>query len=113
MNKNPYYGALNQSVYVENPTKQINLQQPTTTTNSSTWNGHMSQTTSLVNILQIEISNLKTSLDTINKENTFLKLRLLKLEGKFTDQEISNIKDMLNSNDEASITLAHEILNNG
>lgn len=108
---NPYYGQLNQSVYVGDPTKQINLQQANGTTTSSIWNNSAAE--GVINVLQLELGNLRTSLETITKENTFLKLRLLKLEGKFTDQEISNIKDMLNSNDEASITVAHEILNNG
>lgn len=112
---NSYFGQANQAVYVGDPTKQINLQQANTTTQtmSTGWNGHMSQSTSLINVLQLEIQNLKTDLEKAVKENISFKLRLLKLEGKFTEQELNNIKDMLNSNDEASITLAHEILNNG
>ena len=45
-------------------------------------------------------------------KNKLLELRLLVLEGKFTQEEVDNIKSMLTSNDEASITLADTIIEN-
>jgi hypothetical protein len=45
-------------------------------------------------------------------KNKLLELRLLVLEGKFTQEEVNNIKSMLTSNDEASITLADTIIEN-
>lgn len=54
-------------------------------------------------------------LKTINElelKNKLLELRLLVLEGKFTQEEVNNIKSMLTSNDEASITLADTIIEN-
>ena len=59
---------------------------------------------SIVEIMSI-IKNLET-------ENKFLKLKILCIEGKFTQEEVSNIREMLISEDEASRTLADEIIKN-
>jgi hypothetical protein len=45
-------------------------------------------------------------------KNRLLELRLFVLEGVFTQEESNNIKSMLTSNDEASITLANTIIEN-
>ena len=45
-------------------------------------------------------------------QNKFLSLSILRLEGKFTQEEVNNIKSMLSSNDEASIILADTIIEN-
>jgi hypothetical protein len=41
-----------------------------------------------------------------------MRLKILGLEGKFTQEEISNIRKMLMSEDEASRTLADSIIEN-
>jgi len=45
-------------------------------------------------------------------KSKLLALRIFVLEGKFTQEEVNNIKSMLTSNDEASITLANTIIEN-
>lgn len=45
-------------------------------------------------------------------DNKLLRLKMLSMEGKFTQDEITNIRKMLMSNDEASITLADSIIEN-
>jgi len=51
-------------------------------------------------------------IEEIKLENKILGIRLLVLEGVFTKEEGDNIKAMLTSNDEASVTLAETILEN-
>lgn len=51
-------------------------------------------------------------IEEIKLENKILHIRILVLEGVFTKEEGYNIKAMLTSNDEASITLANTILEN-
>ena len=56
-----------------------------------------------------------TSEDKIKKlqlENKLLKLRLLALEGRFTQEEVVNIRKMIMSEDEASRVLAETIIDN-
>jgi hypothetical protein len=53
---------------------------------------------------------LEERLNKLELENKFLKLKLLGMEGKFSQDEIKNIRAMLMSNDEASITLAETII---
>lgn len=51
-------------------------------------------------------------LESLELTNRLLKLEILVLKGKFTEEEADNIKAMLTSNDEASVTLAETILEN-
>lgn len=53
---------------------------------------------------------IEERLDKLELENKFLKLKILGMEGKFSQDEIKNIRAMLMSNDEASITLANTII---
>lgn len=55
---------------------------------------------------------LEERLNKIELDNKLLKLKVLGLEGKFTQDEITNIRKMLMSQDEASITLADSIIEN-
>jgi len=51
-------------------------------------------------------------IDALELQNKFLSLSIFMLQGKFNQEEVNNIKDMLTSNDEASITLADTIIEN-
>lgn len=53
---------------------------------------------------------IEERLNKLELENKFLKLKILGMEGKFSQDEIKNIRAMLMSNDEASITLANTII---
>ena len=55
------------------------------------------------------INDRITKLET---ENKFLRLKILSIEGKFTQEEVTNIRKMLMSEDEASRTLANTIIEN-
>jgi hypothetical protein len=82
-----------QGMIVTDPTKSINTVPGTIT--ESPWEDPILKT---INELELK--------------NKLLELRLLVLEGKFTQEEVNNIKSMLTSNDEASITLADTIIEN-
>jgi hypothetical protein len=45
-------------------------------------------------------------------DNKCLRLKMLKMEGKFTQDEVTNIRKMLISEDESSRTLAESIIEN-
>jgi hypothetical protein len=83
----------------------------TTTLPGSTTDGIWSQINKINTYEPIEISGEKRITE-LELKNKLLELRLLVLEGIFTKEESKNIKDMLTSNDEASITLAESIIEN-
>jgi len=105
---NKYYDA--QGMLVQDPTKVINTIPGQTIT--TTGDGIFSRMTTLeepwVNPLKI-IEDRITKLET---ENKFLRLKILSIEGKFTQEEVTNIRKMLMSDDEASRTLANTIIEN-
>jgi hypothetical protein len=83
----------------------------TTTLPGSTTDGIWSQINKINTYEPIEIS-VEQRITELELKNKLLELRLLVLEGVFTKEESNNIKDMLTSNDEASITLADTIIEN-
>jgi hypothetical protein len=61
---------------------------------------------------ETEIAKLQKQLDAQALTIKLMRLKILGIEGKFTQEEISNIKKMLMSEDEASRTLADSIIEN-
>jgi hypothetical protein len=55
---------------------------------------------------------LEKKMQTLELQYTLLKLKVLCMEGKFTQEEVTNIRKMLMSEDEASRTLANTIIEN-
>lgn len=55
---------------------------------------------------------IEERLKKLETENKFLRLKILSIEGKFTQEEVTNIRKMLISEDEASRTLAESIIDN-
>jgi len=96
----------NNSIYVADPTKVIN-------TIPSNGNGIFSQlqeeTTTLT---PTGISELMDRLNKLELDNKFLRLKMLGMEGKFTQEEVVNIRKMMISDDQASRTLAESIIEN-
>ena len=48
----------------------------------------------------------------LETDNKFLRLKILSMEGKFTQEEVVNIRKMLMAEDESSRTLAESIIEN-
>jgi len=64
------------------------------------------------NVYRSPTTLLEERMDKLELDNKLLRLKILGMEGKFTQEEISNIRKMLMSNDEASITVADSIIEN-
>jgi hypothetical protein len=100
-----------QGIYVSDPNKVINTipGQTVTTTSDGIF-------TRMNTVLEDPwVHPLKAIEDRITKletENKFLRLKILSIEGKFTQEEVTNIRKMLISEDEASRTLANTIIEN-
>jgi hypothetical protein len=95
-------------IYVADPTKQMNI--TTTDTNGIFGgvlnNGHNSTP------WEDPIISIRSRIEKLETQNKLLKLKILGMEGKFTQEEVANIRKMLMSNDEASVTLADSIIEN-
>jgi hypothetical protein len=96
---------------VNDPTKVINTIPGQTMTTTS--DGIFSRMNTVLE--DPWLSPLKVIEDRITKletENKFLRLKILSIEGKFTQEEVTNIRKMLMSEDESSRTLAESIIDN-
>jgi|688.fasta_scaffold1205242_2 hypothetical protein len=58
------------------------------------------------------LDELEKQIELVRLDNKLLRLKMLSMEGKFTSEEVTNIRKMLMSNDEASKTLADSIIEN-
>jgi hypothetical protein len=107
---NNWQDMLQKGVYVADPTKQMNI----TTTDTNGIFGGVLNDGSIHNSVPWEdpIISITERIAKLETQNKFLKLKILGMEGKFTQEEIANIRKMLMSNDEASITLADSIIEN-
>jgi hypothetical protein len=101
-------------ILVADPTKVINTipTHTATTTANGIW-GQLNHTTMTDSEPYIDhIAVIRSRIEKLEMNNRLLKLKILQLEGTFTKEEVINIRAMLMSNDEASITLADSIIEN-
>jgi hypothetical protein len=82
---------------------------PTITTTSTDW-GQITATLGDINITPTGL--LEKRMDKLELDNKLLRLKILSMENKFTQEEIANIRKMIMSEDEASRTLADSIIEN-
>ena len=109
------YGML-----VNDPTKTINTLPPNTNTTTTTGNGLWSQIKptqhpykgSIEDPWEKRLRLMEEEMAVVRTELKLSRLKILALEGKFTQEEVANIRKMLMSKDEASITLADTIIDN-
>lgn len=88
---------------------------PHVTISGSTTNGIWSQITSSTDALtsmEQRMEEMQKQMEVIQLENKLMKLRMLALEGKFSQEEVTNIRKMIISEDEAARTLANSIIEN-
>jgi hypothetical protein len=64
------------------------------------------------NVYKTPTGLLEERMDKLELDNKLLRLKILGMEGKFTQEEIINIRKMMMSKDEASKTLAESIIEN-
>jgi hypothetical protein len=65
-----------------------------------------------MNVYRSPTTLLEERMDKLELDNKLLRLKILGMEGKFTQEEIINIRKMMMSKDEASMTLAESIIEN-
>lgn len=104
------------SILVNDPTQVINTIPDTSHNGQGLW----SQLQSAGSIFDSSISNdTESRLHVLEKQIEaqaltikLMRLKLLVIEGKFTQEEIANIRKMIMSEDEAARTLANSIIEN-
>jgi hypothetical protein len=104
----------NKAAIVMDPTGSLINPTTTTTTGNGFWNqiDHTSIGSYPADPLETRVIEIEKNLDLIRLENKLLRLKILSMEGKFTPEEVTNIRKMLMSEDEASKTLANTIIEN-
>jgi len=101
-----------QGIVVNDPTKVIHGPSDNTIqTGQGLW-GQIQQGPTTTYHASSELEKLQKQLDDQALTIKLMGLKILGLEGKFTQEEISNIRKMLMSEDEASRTLADSIIEN-
>lgn len=115
MSSNPFNTT--RSILVNDPTKVINqIPNSITGTGQGLWSQIQQGSTAPYNAgidpYESKLEALEKKMQTYELQTTLLRLKVLGLEGKFTQEEISNIRKMLMSEDEASRTLADSIIEN-
>lgn len=83
----------------------------TTTTGDGIW-CQLNNSTTISDPLGDKILELEKQIELVRLDNKLLRLKMLSMEGKFTAEEVTNIRKMLMSNDKASKTLADSIIEN-
>jgi hypothetical protein len=96
-----------QGVLVNDPTKVINTIPVTSTATDGIFS-----TITISDPLEDRLVEMEKQLELVKLETTLLRLKILSMEGKFTQEEVGNLRKMLMSNDEASKTLANTIIEN-
>jgi hypothetical protein len=103
-----------QGIYVADPTKVINTNPAHTITSTSNgiFGGVLNNGSTVSEPYVDHITAIRSRIDKLETDNKFLRLKILSLEGKFTQEEITNIRKMLMSEDDSSKTLAESIIEN-
>jgi hypothetical protein len=99
---------------VMDPTGSLVNPTVTTTTGNGLWNqiNAAGNTYPFTDPLEDRLKEMEKSIELIRLENKLLRLKIVSMEGKFTQEEVTNIRKMLMSEDEASVNLANTIIEN-
>lgn len=105
------------SIVVMDPTKAINPPYDPTTTGQGLWSQLTSTTppytgTTFEDPFETRLKEMENQMQFVQLELKLSRLKILSLEGKFTQEEVSNIRNMLMAQDESSRTLAESIIEN-
>ena len=92
-------------ILVNDPARVINTIPSNTTSGNGLFNAMHDPWENPMKEIEERIKKLET-------DNKFLRLKILSMEGKFTQEEVGNIRKMLIAEDETSRTLAESIIEN-
>jgi hypothetical protein len=101
-----------QGIVVNDPTKVIHGPSDNTIQSGQGLWGQIQQGTNTTYYAGSEVEKLQKQLDDQALTIKLMGLKILGIEGKFTQEEIANIRKMIMSEDEASRTLADSIIEN-
>jgi hypothetical protein len=96
-------------IYVADPTKQMNV---TTTNHNGIFGGVLNDGSAYSEPWTDPIVLVRSRIDKLELDNMFLRLKILSLEGKFTQEEVANMRKMLMAEDESARTLVTSIIEN-
>ena len=102
----------NAGIYVSDPNKVINTIPKNTNMRGD---GMFSQVQTQIPYDPVPTTTLLeivSRLERVELENKCLRLKIACMEGKFSQEEVTNIRKMMMSQDEASVTLANTIIEN-
>jgi len=116
MSRNPFNTHSTHSTLMHDPTQVINTLPPTTHSGQGLWSqiqhGSSGPYHASTDPYETQVEKLQKQLDDHALTIKIMRLRILSLEGKFTQEEVVNIRKMIMSEDEASRTLADSIIEN-
>lgn len=99
-----------QGIYVSDPNKVVNI----TASNTTSGNGLFSAMGNgpFNDPWENPMKEIEERIKKLETDNKFLRLKILSMEGKFTQEEVTNIRKMLIAEDQSSRTLAESIIEN-
>jgi hypothetical protein len=98
-------------ITVMDPTGSLVNHDITSTTGNGLWS-QITTSSDISNPLEDRLKEMEKSIELIRLENKLLRLKIVSMEGKFTQEEVTNIRKMLMSEDKASVNLANTIIEN-
>lgn len=115
MSRNPFNTHSTHSTLMHDPTQVINTLPPTTHSGQGLWSQIQHGSSGpyhAVDPIESKLRELELQAEQQALTIKLMRLKIHALEGKFTQEEVVNIRKMIMSEDEASRTLADSIIEN-
>lgn len=110
---------ITKGILVNDPTKSINslpspgdYAAPYGSNGSGLWNNQNINRGPIEDPFERRLREMENQMQLVQLDLKFSRLKILSLEGKFTQEEVANIRKMLMSEDQAAKTLADSIIEN-
>jgi hypothetical protein len=101
-----------QGIYVSDPNKVINTIPRNTNMTADGIFSRLQAQMPYDPVPTTTLSEIVGRVERLEFENKCLRLKIACMEGKFSQEEVTNIRKMLMSQDESSVTLAETIIDN-
>jgi hypothetical protein len=106
-----------QNIYVSDPTKTMLHTDDAASYGQGLWSQITSTSSPYTNTImedpfETRLKEMENQMQLVQLDLKLYQLEILSLKGKFTQEEVTNIRNMLMSEDEASRILANTILEN-
>jgi hypothetical protein len=101
-----------QGIYVSDPNKTINTIPRNTNMTADGIFSRLQAQMPYDPVPTTTLSEIVGRVERLELENKFLRLKIASMEGKFSQEEVTNIRKMMMSEDDASVLLANTIIEN-